>query len=52
MILQALNRYYEKTPILKSPELEQQNRLWLLTIVESVLTTGLDVLGIPVPDKM
>ncbi|MCA9309160.1 arginine--tRNA ligase, partial [Candidatus Saccharibacteria bacterium] len=51
-LARALNRYYEKTPILKSPELEQQNRLWLLTIVESVLTTGLDVLGIPVPDKM
>lgn len=51
-LARALNRYYEKTPILKSSETEQQNRLWLLVTVENVLTTGLDVLGVPVPDKM
>lgn len=51
-LARALNRYYEQTPILKSTEVEQHNRLWILKVTEGVLTIGLDVLGIPVPERM
>lgn len=51
-LARSLNRYYEKTPILKSSEKEQQNRLWVLLLTHQVLTTGLNILGIPVPKKM
>lgn len=51
-LARTLNRYYENTPILKASTHEQQNRLWVLTLTKNVLTTGLGVLGIPVPKKM
>lgn len=51
-LARTLNRYYEKTPILKASEAEQANRLWVLMLTRQVLSTGLDILGIPVPKKM
>jgi len=51
-LARTLNRYYEKTPILKAPEHERTNRLLLLGLTKQVFATGLDVLGITVPNKM
>jgi len=51
-LARVLNRYYENTPILKASESEQQSRLWLLEVTESVFKTGLGILGIPIPNKM
>lgn len=47
-----LNRYYEVTSVLGSSEEARSNRLWLLSVVYSVLKTGLDVLGIAIPKSM
>lgn len=51
-LARTFNRYYDGTPILKANQVERGNRLWLLTITENVFKTGLDILGITVPDKM
>jgi arginyl-tRNA synthetase len=51
-LARVINRYYESTPILKSDPKMLSNRLWLLTQTERVFVTGLDILGIPVPEKM
>lgn len=51
-LARVINRYYEKTPILKSDQKKQANRLWLLDITQRVLQTGLDILGISIPKKM
>lgn len=51
-LARVFNRYYEATPILKADQTVLQNRLWLLGLTEQVFVTGLDVLGIPVPEKM
>ena len=46
------NRYYEKAPILKADADTQSCRLWTIQVVRDVLTNGLDILGIAVPQKM
>ncbi len=51
-LARVLNRYYETTPILKSSNDILGNRLWLLATTEQIFVTGLDVLGIPVPERM
>ncbi|MCA9334213.1 arginine--tRNA ligase [Candidatus Saccharibacteria bacterium] len=51
-LAQELNRYYEKVRVLESDEPARQARLWLLTLVSEVMSTSLDILGIPVPEKM
>lgn len=47
-----LNRYYEQTPILKSEAGERNCRLWTISLALQVLQTGMDILGIPVPERM
>lgn len=51
-LAKELNRYYEQTNVLKSSNLEQANRLWLLGAVRDVLSTGLSILGIAIPGNM
>lgn len=51
-LARTLNRYYEEVPILKSEGETLQSRLWLLEQTNKVFVTGLDVLGIPVPERM
>ena len=49
-----VNAYYEKAPILKNDvaEKEQIARLKLLHCVTEIMTNGLEILGIEVPDRM
>ncbi len=51
-LARTLNRYYEQTQILKSEDDALSSRLWLLGVTYQVFATGLDVLGIPIPEKM
>ncbi len=51
-LAQAFNRYYEKNRVLDAEEPARTTRLWLLTITLEVMSTGLDILGIKVPEKM
>lgn len=51
-LTQEFNRYYEKTPVLKAEEPARSARLWLIAQVAGVLESGLDILGIPTPEKM
>ncbi len=49
---QALNRYYEKTPILQANDMERSARLWLVEKADFVLSHALGLLGIEIPEKM
>jgi arginyl-tRNA synthetase len=51
-LTRALNRYYENSPILKAENSVRQQRLWLISAVKEVLSNGLNILGISLPDKM
>ena len=51
-LAKILNKYYETTTILKSEEPARQARLWLLAQTLQVFITGLDILGISVPNQM
>ena len=51
-LAQALNRYYEKTPISQAEDKERSARLWLVEKADFVLTKALDLLGVEIPDKM
>lgn len=51
-LARRFNRYYEDTPILQADEAARLARLWLLAQILQVFTTGLDVLGISIPEKM
>jgi arginyl-tRNA synthetase len=45
--------FYEQCPVLKAGTAETMNsRLALAALTLRVLLTGLDLLGIPVPDRM
>src|SRR5580658_4825673 len=45
--------FYEECPVLKAePETLRSRRLALCALTLRVLTTGLDLLGVPVPDQM
>ena len=47
-----LNKYYEKAPVLKAEANAKDARLWTVSAVKDVLETGLDILGIQVPEQM
>ena len=51
-LAQALNRYYEKTPILQANDMERSARLWLVEKADFVLSHALGLLGIEIPEKM
>lgn len=51
-LARELNRYYENTRITESSDIERSARLNVLHKVSEVFTSGLDILGIEVPDKM
>ncbi|HXM70543.1 MAG TPA: arginine--tRNA ligase, partial [Thermoanaerobaculia bacterium] len=45
--------FYEECPVLKAePETVRASRLALCALTHDVLTTGLGLLGVPVPDRM
>ena len=45
--------FYEQCPVLKAPSREvRDSRLALCALTLSVLSSGLDLLGVPVPDQM
>jgi arginyl-tRNA synthetase len=48
----AFTTFYEKCPVLAAEEPVRDSRLALSTLTLRVLLTGLDLLGIPVPDRM
>ena len=49
----AFTTFYEKCPVLQAPEESaRSSRLALSALTLRVLLTGLDLLGIPVPDRM
>ena len=47
-----LNRYYENTPVLKSPEPVRRQRLWLLAAINRHLRASARLLGLEVPSRM
>ncbi len=51
-LAKELNRYYEAVQVLQSELRERDSRLWLLSVVKYVLQDGLEILGIPTPEKM
>ncbi len=51
-LAQALNRYYEKTPISQAEDKERSARLWLIEKADYVLAKALDLLGVEIPEKM
>jgi arginyl-tRNA synthetase len=48
----AFHTFYESCPILKSDEPARSSRLALAELTSRVLSKGLDLLGIRVPEKM
>lgn len=46
------NRFYQNVPFLKAPEGTRESRLLLCRQVGRILQTGLDLLGIQVPERM
>lgn len=51
-LAQELNRYYEKTPISSTPDMERSARLELIRKADYVLARALDLLGIEIPAQM
>ena len=51
-LTRVFNRYYEKTRIMDADEPARSSRLWFIDQIEYILTDGLDILGIPVPEHM
>lgn len=51
-LTREFNRYYEQTPVLQSEPNALAARLWLLSLLRQVFATGLDVLGIEIPERM
>jgi arginyl-tRNA synthetase len=52
-VASAFTTFYEECPVLKAPtEQVRASRLGLCALALRVLTQGLDLLGIPVPDRM
>lgn len=48
----AINKYYEKTPILKADDTEKSARIVVLRQVAQVLAHALGILGIEIPGEM
>jgi len=51
-LARAFNRYYEKTPVLKADEAAKSARLALLQYTLKILEHGLELMNIPMPEKM
>jgi arginyl-tRNA synthetase len=52
-VASTFTTFYETCPVLNAPSPElRDSRLTLCALALRVLTTGLDLLGIPVPDRM
>jgi arginyl-tRNA synthetase len=51
-LAQALNRYYEKTPISQAEDKERSARLWMVEKADFVLAKALDLLGVEIQEKM
>ena len=52
-VASAFTTFYEECPVLKAPaEQVRESRLALCALTLRVLLKGLDLLGIPVPDRM
>jgi arginyl-tRNA synthetase len=52
-VASAFTTFYEECPVLKAPaEPVRESRLALCALALRVLTTGLGLLGVPVPDRM
>jgi arginyl-tRNA synthetase len=52
-VASAFTTFYEECPVLKAPtEPVRESRLALCALALQVLLKGLDLLGIPVPDRM
>jgi arginyl-tRNA synthetase len=52
-VASAFTTFYEECPVLKAPaEQVRESRLALCALALRVLTRGLDLLGVPVPDRM
>ncbi|MFA5022087.1 MAG: arginine--tRNA ligase [Patescibacteria group bacterium] len=51
-LAKAFSLFYEKSPILQSEEKIKQARILLIFNVRTVLTLGLELLAIPIPEKM
>ncbi len=51
-LAREMNRYYEKTRVSDTPEIEKSARLTLLKKVSKTFENGLDLLGIEIPEKM
>jgi len=52
-VASSFTTFYETCPVLNAPSLElRDSRLALCALVLRILTTGLGLLGIPVPDRM
>lgn len=48
----SYNRFYQNVPFLKAPEGIRESRLVLCDLVGRIIRTGLDLLGIEVPEQM
>jgi arginyl-tRNA synthetase len=46
------NRFYQNVPFLRAPDGVRESRLVLCDLVGRIIQTGLDLLGIEVPEKM
>ena len=52
-VASAFTTFYENCPVLQAPdEATRESRLALSALTLRVLTTGLDLLGVPVPERM
>ncbi len=51
-LARTFNRYYEEHRIGDAPEPERSAKIWLIGVVQGVLVSGLDILGIQAPDRM
>lgn len=51
-LARAFNRYYEKTPVLKADKAAKSSRLALLRYTLQILKHGLELMNIPMPEKM
>jgi arginyl-tRNA synthetase len=51
-VASAFTTFYEECPVLKAPGQVRESRLALCALSLRVLTNGLGLLGIPVPDRM
>lgn len=51
-LAREFNRYYEETRILDAKQPDRSCRLWFIALIKYVMEDGLDILGIPAPERM